>query len=87
MDLGIFDGAFGLVWGILRGPEHPDEADNIGKNNAIAAGIAIDDADHGFEDDLDVEANQYIPEEDPFPGVSRRRSREEDREDEGGRVQ
>ncbi|XP_039862228.1 protein starmaker-like isoform X1 [Simochromis diagramma] len=43
--------------------------------NAVVGGIE----NEAFEDRVDV--HQYIPEEDPQPGVSRRRSRELDEED------
>ncbi|XP_019201269.1 uncharacterized protein LOC106098354 [Oreochromis niloticus] len=47
--------------------------------NAVIVGIENEDSDEAFEDCEDV--HQYIPEEDPQPGVSRRRSREMDEED------
>ncbi|KAL3981294.1 caspase recruitment domain-containing protein 8 [Sarotherodon galilaeus] len=45
----------------------------------VVVGIENDDSDEAFEDCVDV--HQYIPEEDPQPGVSRRRCREMDEED------
>ncbi|XP_026048755.1 protein starmaker-like [Astatotilapia calliptera] len=46
------------------------------RNAVVVGGIENEEA---FEDRVDV--HQYIPEEDPQPGVSRRRSRELDEED------
>ncbi|XP_019219792.1 uncharacterized protein LOC109204063 [Oreochromis niloticus] len=48
-------------------------------NAAVVVGIENDDSDEAFEECVDV--HQYIPEEDPQPGVSRRRCREMDEED------
>ncbi|KAL3981061.1 nuclear receptor co-repressor 2 [Sarotherodon galilaeus] len=47
-------------------------------HNAVV-GIENEDSDEAFEDCEDI--HQYIPEEDPQPGVSRRRPREMDEED------
>ncbi|KAL3981017.1 hypothetical protein ACER0C_017090 [Sarotherodon galilaeus] len=55
---------------------------NVGNvNNVNIADIENDDSDEAFEDCEDI--HQYIPEEDPQPGVSRRRPREMDEEDVG----
>ncbi|KAL3991309.1 spermatogenesis-associated protein 2 [Sarotherodon galilaeus] len=48
-------------------------------HDAVVVDIENDDSDEAFEDCEDV--YQYIPEEDPQPGVSRRRPREMDEED------
>ncbi|XP_024656868.2 uncharacterized protein LOC112432586 [Maylandia zebra] len=48
-------------------------------NAVVVGGIENEDSDEAFEDCEDV--HQYIPEEDPQPGVSRRRSREMDEAD------
>ncbi|XP_026041424.1 uncharacterized protein LOC113032629 [Astatotilapia calliptera] len=48
-------------------------------NAVVVVGIENDDSDEAFEDCEDV--HPYIPEEDPQPGVSRKRSREMDVED------
>ncbi|CAI5662919.1 uncharacterized protein LOC109204283 [Oreochromis niloticus] len=48
-------------------------------HNAVVVDIENDDSDEAFEDCEDV--HQYIPEEDPQPGLSRRRPREMDEED------
>ncbi|XP_019220566.1 putative uncharacterized protein DDB_G0289963 [Oreochromis niloticus] len=48
-------------------------------HNDVVVDIENDDSDEAFEDCEDV--HQYIPEEDPQPGVSRRRPREMDEED------
>ncbi|XP_039868594.1 uncharacterized protein DDB_G0286591-like [Simochromis diagramma] len=48
-------------------------------NAVVVVGIENDDSDEAFEDCEDV--HPYVPEEDPQPGVSRKRSREMDVED------
>ncbi|XP_044204634.1 surface protein-like isoform X1 [Thunnus albacares] len=75
-DLGILDGGFGAGLNVLQHQHAADNHDNVGNNNVennVGNGdnnVAVEDA--GMED------NQDIPEEDPLPGGSRRRSREED---------
>ncbi|XP_025767019.1 uncharacterized protein LOC109204279 isoform X2 [Oreochromis niloticus] len=58
---------------------HIDNVNDGNVNNVNIADIENDDSDEAFEDCEDV--HQYIPEEDPQPGVSRRRPREMDEED------
>ncbi|KAL3972380.1 THO complex subunit 1 [Sarotherodon galilaeus] len=70
------------LWGLLNNlylfmisffGDNNANVDNNDHNAAVVVvGIESDDSDEAFEDCVDV--HQYIPEEDPQPAISRRRS-------------
>ncbi|XP_018548467.1 uncharacterized protein LOC108894317 [Lates calcarifer] len=92
MDLGVFDGGFGIALNAMEELQHIHEADdnnadidnneNTGINNAVVIGIGNDNSDDdGVFEDAGMDVDHDVPEEDPLPGGSQRRSREEDEEE------